>query len=163
MERCGAVTQWADGAVIYVNAGRYRNAPSSRYRNRFWREPDGRVLVSWFPGKGNAVTSAGVTALLDGSQQLLLFCRRAPLHAYLLCGRLQPVAVATPASEGQEGVAAALLPVPMWRTVEVGDGAPRGQAAHVVFYLRDADDDMLAQVLGGRAVEAARPAHYVAA
>ena len=176
-EMCGAVTQWADGAVMYINAGRYRNAPSSRYRNRFWREPDGRVLVSWFPGKGHAVTSAGVVSLLDGSQQLLLCCRRAPSHAYLLCGRLQPVAVATPAFEGgaagNEGEAeagVASLPVPTWRTssfphlahvVYSGAGAPRGQAAHVVFCLRDADDEMLAQVLGGRAVEAVRPAHYV--
>ena len=37
----GAVTRWANGACLYVNAGRYRNGPSARYRNRFWREQEG--------------------------------------------------------------------------------------------------------------------------
>ena len=28
----------------------------ARYRNRFWREADGSVLASWFPGRGHSVT-----------------------------------------------------------------------------------------------------------
>ena len=89
----GAVTQWANCALLYVNAGRYRNGPSARYRNRFWLEGDA-LLMSWFPGRGHTVTSPVVSRLLTCNDALLLFCRRAPCQSYLLCGRLQAVATA---------------------------------------------------------------------
>ena len=165
--RCGAITQWADGACLYVNAGRYRNGPSARYRNRFWREADGSVLASWFPGRGHSVTGVAVTALLGG-MPLLLFCRRGPTHDYLLCGRLEPVALALPeGDEAEAGSAEATVPSVLWTTAATA-GEPPSQAAHVVFRLLDAaalqapGEDMLDQVLGGRALEAERPKHYVA-
>ena len=93
----GAVTRWADGVCLYVNAGRYRNGPSARYRNRFWREGGtGHVLFSWYPSKGYTVTSTAVKRLLAPAMARLLFCRRAPSQPYRLCGRLQPVAIALP-------------------------------------------------------------------
>jgi len=94
----GAVTQWSNAAVLYINAGRYRNGPSSRYRNRFWRDERGTTLMSWFPGRGHRLSSASIVRLTSGQVPLLLFCRRAPSHPYWLCGRLQPVAFAQPAS-----------------------------------------------------------------
>jgi len=165
--RCGAITQWADGACLYVNAGRYRNGPSARYRNRFWREADGSVLASWFPGRGHSVTGVAVTALLGG-MPLLLFCRRGPTHDYLLCGRLKPVALALPEGDEAEAASAeATVPSVLWTTAAAA-GEPPSQAAHVVFRLLDAaalqtpGEDVLDQVLGGRALEAERPKHYVA-
>ena len=165
--RCGAITQWADGACLYVNAGRYRNGPSARYRNRFWREADGSVLASWFPGRGHSVTGVAVTALLSG-MPLLLFCRRGPTHDYLLCGRLEPVALALPEGDEAEAASAeASVPSVLWTTAAAA-GEPPSQAAHVVFRLLDAaalqtpGEDVLDQVLGGRALEAERPKHYVA-
>lgn len=140
----GAVTQWRDGACLYVNAGRYRNGPSARYRNRFWREPDGSVRMSWFPGRGHTLQSAAITRLLTSTQQLLLFCRRAPSAPYYLCGRLQPAATAQPINSGRgvnengggsgEGSGSGLLPC--W-TIDANSCVPAqdGNApnAHVIF------------------------------
>ena len=101
--RCGAITQWGDGACLYVNVARYRNGPSARYRNRFWVAADGGVLFSWFPGRGHAVTGAAVTELVGSGVPLLLFCRRAPSsYDYVFCGRLQPWALALPEIDGVE-------------------------------------------------------------
>jgi hypothetical protein len=180
----GALTRWADGAsCVYVNAGRYRNGPSIRYRNRFWTEGEsGVVRMSWFPGRGHSVTSAAVERLVSppnprtdqAEAPLLLFCRRAPSQPYFLCGRLRPVAIAQPVStasetgantdsgdatvaNGQRASVRPVAPLPVWQTT---------QAAHVVFELLDAAEllsrrpDALATVLGGREVESRRPAHY---
>ena len=176
----GAITQWADGASLYVNAGRFRNAPSARYRNRFWAEPDGSVLLSWFPGRGHEVTGAAVAALVGSGVPLLLFCRRAPSHEYLFCGQLQPCAIALPESDDPDEAEAARdddqagglpvwrMAVVPWQNAQTGEaGEAPSQAQHVIFRLLDAaallppHEDALGQVLGGRAVEPERPAHYV--
>ena len=113
------------------------------------------------------VSGAAVTALLGG-MPLLLFCRRGPTHDYLLCGRLAPVALAVPEGEAAEAARAeATAPALLWTTAAAA-GEPPSQAAHVVFRLLDAaalqapGEDALDQVLGGRALEAERPKHYVA-
>ena len=163
----GAVTQWANGVCFYVNAGRYRNGPSARYRNRFWWEPSagGQALrMSWFPGRGHGLRDAAVINLLQSGATRLLLCRRAPSHPYLLCGRLEPVALAHPDGElGRDDDSSALGAdgtngLPVWRTT---------QAPHVIFELIDAQllqtsphSDALNLVLGGREVEQARPEHY---
>ena len=162
----GAVTQWANSACLYVNAGRYRNGPSARYRNRFWREADGSVLMSWFPGRGHTTTSAAVTHLLSPDAPVLLFCRRAPSHPYMLFGRLRAMAIAEPQAVQAEqdqvcAEVATASPFPRW---------PTRQSAHVVFQLLDAttlsegsQDDAFATVLGGRDVELVRPEDYAGA
>ena len=156
----------------------HRHASQARYRNRFWREPDGSVLLSWFPGRGHTVTGPAVTALLGG-MPLLLFCRRAPAHEYLLCGRLAPVALAlAEGAEAEAGGTEATVRAALWTTATTGEAPGQAsQAAHVVFRLLDADalqhsqapgemgegeEDALSQVLGGRAVDVERPKHYVA-
>ena len=178
----GAVTVWRDGACLYVNAGRYRNGPSARYRNRFFRGDDGAsVMMSWFPGRAHTVQSPAVARLLSfGSSSggsLLLFCRRSPTAAYYCFGRLEPVAVALPAegtsfdsdagshAGGGDGEAG----WPCWRIVADGHVPSQDSnlpAPHVLFRLCDAAAlqppiaDALQTVLGGREVEAALPGHY---
>jgi hypothetical protein len=166
----GAITQWRDGACLYVNAGRYRNGPSARYRNRFWRDSQlDAVLMSWFPGRGHTVTGAAVARLLcDEHMSLLLLCRRAPSQPYYLCGRLQPVGVATAQTEGTAVDAEGATPTALrvWPTVGGEGDAAAAPAAHVIFRLLDVaalcppHEDVMRVVLGGREIEPCRPDYY---
>lgn len=167
----GAITQWMNGACLYVNAGRYRNGPSARHRNRFWREAGtSDVRVSWYPSRGHTVVSPTVTRLLESGMTRLLFCRRAPSQPYRLCGRLQSVAIAVQQDASEDGAHSRSVTLqdgsilPVWAMApEEGEVCP---VPHVVFRLLDAAEllppreDILGSVLGGRQVEPSRPTYY---
>ena len=110
---------------------------------------------------------------------LLLFCRRAPSSAYVLVGRLEPVALARQALSTVE-ISNATASIGATCTAGIADsssvvsGSPSAlptwcttQANHVVFRLLDAAalmppySEVLATVLGGREVEPKRPEHYL--
>ena len=46
----GGSTVWLDCTCLYVNAGRYRNGPSAKYRNRLWRETEGELAGAAWSG-----------------------------------------------------------------------------------------------------------------
>ena len=127
--------------------------------------------MSWFPSRGHSVFSTA-ELLLRGAP-LLLLCRRAPTHEYVLCGRLEAVSLALlPRAEAEAEAAsaeAAALSLPLWTIAPQSDDASGPcLAEHVVFRLVDAaallppQNDVLGALLGGREVEAARPPHYAA-
>ena len=78
--------------------------------------------MSWFPGRGHTVTGTAISRLVGSMTPVVLFCRRAPSQPYLLCGRLQPVAIAVTGDRGDGGghAAANQLLLPCWTTTAVG-------------------------------------------
>jgi len=131
----GGLTRWKGATTLYVNLA---NNQRSRYKNRMWREHDGglagRVLLTWYPGRGQQMGGPALSRLLAPSQAVALLCRRLPGQPYIYCGALRPVALGLPAALAEQELQA----LPVWTLAPPSPGKPP-EVAHVIWELCDED------------------------